>query len=66
MWLPSNPHVNCRLANLEAFASLHETTIEWFSHRAGRQNKSVVSDCSFRSTIATNGVFLVFVIGVVD
>jgi hypothetical protein len=39
MWLPSNPHVNCRLANLD---KVIETTIGWFSHRAGNEINSFV------------------------
>jgi hypothetical protein len=40
MWLPSNPHVNCRLANLER-RKTYETTVLRFSHRAGRRDKPV-------------------------
>jgi hypothetical protein len=39
----SSPRVDCRIANLG-----HETTISWFSHRAGKM-VHILSGCSFPS-----------------
>jgi hypothetical protein len=58
MWLPSNPHVNCRLANLELL--IFKTPLRGFSTRGDRSKfvlPAALPDASLQLKKQDSGVF---------